>query len=134
MANDVTFSYAKGIFQRDIVTVSISCSSPDNLADSLKVFGYLKNKLLTLGVSDNELEIIKRNEKLAQAYQKDDVEHIANHFGWFLACGYSLKDIQISDEIISSITTSECNRVLREVFSPIPKAQLRTIPKDYNRD
>ncbi|MDR3186828.1 MAG: insulinase family protein [Holosporaceae bacterium] len=133
-ANDVTFSYTKGILQRDIVTVSISCASPDSLADSLKVWKYLKSKLLTLGVSDGDLETAKRKEKLALAYQKDDIEHMANRFGWLLACGYSLNDIQTSDEIISSITTAECNQVLREVFLPIQMAELRTIPKGYDRD
>ncbi|MDR1375239.1 MAG: insulinase family protein [Holosporaceae bacterium] len=134
IANDVAFSYTKGIFQCDIVSVSISSSSPENLADSIKTWKYLKNKLLTLGVSTGELEVVKRKEKLAQAYQRNNIEYVANYFGWLAVCGYSLKDIQTSDEIIDSITAAECNQALREVFSSIQIAEQQAIPKGYDRD
>jgi zinc protease len=134
LATSVSFGYIDRLFQYDIVCFEIAASSIDNLRDCENMRPYLINKLLRVGISREELEAVKRQYLIALAYKKDDIVTMSNHFGWMLVCGYSIEEIQSVDEVIQSISLSECNDLLKEVFLQEPFAVSRVEPKGYERE
>ena len=134
-SSSVNFSYFCGYFHYDLVGLCISCPSINYCVDCEKIWtDYLKNKLLNTKLKQSDLDTVKKQEQIARAYQKDDITKISNHFGWMLASGFSVEQIQSLNEVVQSITIEECQGALREVFANNPIAISRVTPKRYNRD
>ena len=121
-------------YQYDILSLNLTGTSVDNLEEAKENWEYFQTKLCKNCITEEELKKIKKKKLISLAYQKEDVEKISNHFGWYLTTGISLKDILSMDEIIQSITVKECNDVLREIFSSEPIFSAEIMPKGYDRD
>jgi zinc protease len=134
LVDEVSFLYVDRLFQYDFAGVNISCDSIDDLLEADKIWCYLKNKLINVGISKTDLDAIKQREMISLAYKKDDIAQMANYFGWLLSCGCSLAEILSIDDLIQSITPQECNDVLRDVFSQEHMSVMKIVPKGYNRD
>jgi zinc protease len=133
-ASSVHFEYVVGYSCCSFATISISCSSLNNLVDSEKLWEYLGRKIRNINVSKQDLESVKRQEQIAMAYKKDDVEKMSKYIGWLLSSGYTTDQIQSMDDTMQSITIDECRAVIREVFCADPIAVSRITPKGYDRD
>jgi len=133
-ADCVEFSYLNRIFQYDIVKLCMGTSSIDSLHEAEDLWKSLRHKLIHSGISQVELDAMKRKELIALAYRKDDIEKMSNYWGWLLVCGYSPDEIQSIDETIQSISLKECNGLLKEVFSQDPIAISKIVPKGYDRE
>ncbi|MDR0677497.1 MAG: insulinase family protein [Holosporaceae bacterium] len=133
-AIETTFTYVRGIFECDVVGFEVGLANIDNISDVVKMWRYLKNRLLKTGILDSELAEVKRKRLLAVAHREDDIWRTSNYFGRLLSSGYSVEEAQSIDKILESITSQECNDVLREVFSFEPFAILKNVPKGYDRE
>jgi zinc protease len=133
-ATHTTFGYVDRIFAQDIVTFEISASSIEAAHDSENMWRYLRKRLLHTGISQSELDAVKLQYLVSLAYKKDDIVKMSNHFGRLLIRGYSLEEIQGIDDMVQSITTKECNDLLRDVFAQEPCAISRIVPKGYDRE
>ncbi len=131
---DVNFSYIDSIYQYDILVVTFNATSIDNL-DKIEVsWPYLKKKISANYICESSFQKVKKKELLSIAYKKDDIEKIANYFGWNLVSGLSAEEVLRLDELVQSITVEECNDVLNEIFSASPIAVMKTLPKGYDCD
>jgi zinc protease len=133
-ATHAAFGYIDRVFAQDIVAFEISASSIDAAHDSENMWRYLRKRLLHIGISQSELDAVKRQYLVSLAYKKDDIVKMSNHFGLLLTGGYSLEEIQEIDDMVQSITTKECNDLLRDVFTQEPHAISRIVPKGYDRE
>jgi predicted Zn-dependent peptidase len=133
-ATDVSFSYFDKTFQYDIVSSVFSSSSIDDIREIENMWRYLKNKIAKVGISQAELNAVKRQYILSLAYIKDDIVNMSNYFGWLLVCGCSVAEVQSIDDIVQSISEKECNECLNQVFSQDPCAVIRIEPKEYDRE
>jgi zinc protease len=133
-ATHAAFGYVDRVFAQDIVIFEVSASSIEAARDSENMWRYLRKKLLHTGVSQSELDAVKRQYLISLAYKKDDIIKMSNHFGWLLIGGYSLEEIQEIDDIVQSITAKECNDLLQDIFSQEPRAISRIVPKGYDRE
>jgi zinc protease len=133
-ATSVSFIYIDRLLERDFILLEISARSIDDLRICENMLPSLINKLVKVGVSEKELEDVKRKYLIELAYKKDDIEDMSYYFGWLLICGYSIKEIQLIDDMVQSITKKECDDLIKEVFSQKPFAVLRVEPKGYDRE
>jgi predicted Zn-dependent peptidase len=133
-ASSLDVEYVTGYFQHDVLIVSISCSSLENCIDSEKILEYLKQKIENMKLSKLDLDLVKRQQQIAMAYKKDDIEQISKYIGWMLLSGYSVDQIQTIDDVMQSITIDECCSALGEVLNSDPIAICRITPKGYDRD
>ena len=128
------FSYTALRYEYDILIVSFNAAAIDNLDKIETHWLYFKKKILNGCINEEALQKIKKRERIALAYKKEDIERISQYFGYNLVFGFSLKDILSVDNLIQSITAKECNDVLKEVFSRSPISVMKTLPKGYDRD
>ncbi len=131
---DANFSSTDLIYDYDILTVSFYTNSIDNLDKTNDSWPYFRKKIMNGCIDETELQKIKKRKLIALAYQKEDIEQIANYFGWNLISGLSLKEILSLDNLVQSITVKECNDVLKEVFSTSPILIMKTLPQGYDHD
>lgn len=130
----VNFSYTDSVYQFDILGITFHATSIDNLDKVEIAWPYLKKKILTDCISENDLKKIKKRKLISLAYKKEDIQQIAEYFGWNLMSELSVKEILSLDNTVQSITVKECNDVLKEVFSTSPISVIKTLPKGYDRD
>ena len=128
------FSYYALFYEYDILSVSFSMNAIDNWDKIGTHWSYFKKKILNGCISEEALQKIKKRERIALAYKKEDIDRISTYFGYNLVLRFSLKDISSVDDLIQSITVKECNDVLKEVFSTSPISVMKTLPKGYDRD
>lgn len=133
-ATSISFDYDYGAYQYDIFRVSIACSSVDNLSECEELWGYLKRKILISGITQTELETVKRQRAMSLAYRDQDIRTISEHIWWDMASGFTLEQIQSMDDVIQSITLEECKEALNEVLKPQYIAVSRILPKEHDRD
>ena len=134
IANKIHFVYdhTSNIF--DTLEIELQCSSIDNLYKSEDVLKYLLEKILCNGISETELNIVKRQNALADAYKKEDIATISFLMVNYFANGYSLEEIQKMDDVIQSINAKECNDILCEILKSSPIAISRMLPKEHDSD
>ncbi|MDR1361883.1 MAG: insulinase family protein [Holosporaceae bacterium] len=132
IAHSVVLAYLAKYFQFDVVSIDICCSSINN--NSENVWNYLRKKLLNIGLTKGDLDVVKSQRQLAFAHKEDNIAHISMHIGQMLSLGYKPEDIQSMDDILQSIRPEECNEILREIFSQEPVLISRSVPKDHDRD
>ncbi len=130
----VNFSYTDSVYQFDILGITFHATSIDNLDKVEIAWPYLKKKILANCISESDLKKVKKRKLISLAYKKQDVQQIAEYFGWNLMSKLSVKEILSLDDTIQSITVKECNDVLKEVFSTSPISVTKTLPKGYDRD
>lgn len=130
----VNFSYTDSVYQFDILDITFHATSIDNLDKVEIAWPYLKKKILADCISENDLKKIKRRRLISLAYKREDIQHIAEYFGWNLMFGLPVKEILSLDDMVQSITVKECNDVLQEIFSTSPISVMKTFPKGYDRD
>lgn len=128
------FSYTALFYEYDILNVFFSIGAIDDLDKIETHWSYFKKKILNGCINEEALQKIKKRERIALAYKKEDIDRISQYFGWNLILGFSLKDISSVDDLIQSITVKECNDVLKEVFSTSPISVMKTLPKGFDRD
>jgi zinc protease len=133
-ASGVSFQYVRGEFASDIVCVHITAHSIDHLNEAEAAWKYLRQRLLQVGITREDLDIAKQQYRLSLAHRDDDIESMSNYIGWLLTRGYSLEEIQSIDNIVQDLSVEECNDLLREIFSTEPHAIARTLPKGYDRE
>ncbi|MCR4555466.1 MAG: insulinase family protein [Alphaproteobacteria bacterium] len=130
----VNFSYTDSVYQFDILDITFHATSIDNLDKVEIAWPYLKKKILADCISENDLKKIKRRRLISLAYKREDIQHIAEYFGWNLMFRLPVKEILSLDNMVQSITVKECNDVLQEIFSTSPISVMKTFPKGYDRD
>lgn len=130
----VNFSYTDSVYQFDILDITFHATSIDNLDKVEIAWPYLKKKILADCISENDMKKIKRRRLISLAYKREDIQHIAEYFGWNLMFGLPVKEILSLDNMVQSITVKECNDVLQEIFSTSPISVMKTFPKGYDRD
>lgn len=130
----VNFSHTDSVYQFDILDITFHATSIDNLDKVEIAWPYLKKKILADCISENDLKKIKRRRLISLAYKREDIQHIAEYFGWNLMFGLPVKEILSLDNMVQSITVKECNDVLQEIFSTSPISVMKTFPKGYDRD
>ncbi len=131
---DVSFEYVSRLFAFDIVDVNITSSSLDDLNDAERILKYICNRIATVGISQEDLDAVKKQKMIAIAYKEDDIENIMRYVGSMLTTGYSIDEVVSRDEVIQQITVEECNAVLQELFSQKFMAVSYLLPKGYDRD
>ena len=132
--DEVSFAYMPRLFAFDVVDVSITSSSPDDLNDAERILKYICNRVAAVGISKEDLAAVKKQKMISIAYKEDDIGNIMRHFGFMLTAGYSIEEIVSRDDVIQEITVEECNDVLRELFSQKVTAVSYLLPKGYDRD
>lgn len=132
--SNLGFWITGALYEYDILNVVFYTNGIDKLNEVERSWLYFRKKILNGCINEEALQKIKKRERIALAYKKEDIDRISQYFGWNLILGFSLKDISSVDDLIQSITVKECNDVLKEVFSTSPISVMKTLPKGFDRD
>lgn len=122
------------MFAYNFVNVSLICSSINELDSNKNLWEFFKKTIIKNGITQGNLDIIKRKILAEQAYEQDDVSGVGNYLGYQIISGDSIDEIANLRETMQSISLKECNDVLRDLFSQEPSAIIENRWKGFDRE
>lgn len=117
----------------DFLEVSFT-ESIHNREYILAMWKYFKSGILSKGISQKELDLVKKKYLIHSLCSQDEISFLGQFIGNFLMSGYKLNDAVSFIEIIQSIALEECQDVLKVVLSKEPSAILEMVTKGLDRE
>lgn len=129
----LAFSYCDEGYSYDFVQILLS-ESIHNREYLLTLWKYFRSKILNGGISQKELDLVKKRYKSALLCAQDEISFFGQFIGGLLMADYKIEDILSFAEVIQSITLKECQDVLKMVLSRKPSAILEMIARGLDRE
>lgn len=107
----------------------IVTASPSNPSDLVQLEASVESeirRLITDGVTEEELAKAKEQWKFSTRYRLDSLVGLADYFGENLAVGYGLKDLETWLDTLQKVTTEDIQHAAQDVLGRDPEVTAYT--------
>lgn len=126
LAHFVSAGYIGSFYDPYSFTIASSPTNPSDLKWLEASVEAVIRRVITEGVTDEELLKAKEQRKFEYLYLHDSLHGVADYFGEHMALGYSIQDLENWLDVLASVTKDEVKDAAKEVLGGQPEVTVYT--------